>query len=109
MALATSVQTRVNVFRFNTDDSVSWEPEPPRRSMPADLAVAPGQWLWCFQCERAFRAADVTDQHGEVSCAYDDCAALPADFWKWESYRLFAGPVVEPEVGRTYPLASAAA
>lgn len=95
-------------YRFNSGEAIHWERETETSTLPADLAAAAAdQWLWCFDCERAFQMEDARDGT-EAHCPYIDCGALPASFWKWESYRSFSGASIFPVRNRLFPLAAAA-
>lgn len=108
MAATITRSVQQGVYRFNTGESIFWEREADRPTLPADLAAsAPDQWLWCFDCERAFQLEDARSEN-EAHCPYVDCGALPTSFWKWESYRSFSGARIVPSRDRLFPLAAAA-
>jgi len=108
MAATTTRTILLSTYRFNTGSEVIWEQEP-RRELPADIAAgSPEQWLWCFDCERAFQVRDAQRHGDEATCAYLDCAGLPDAFWKWESFRSFSGANVAPTLNQVFPLAAAA-
>lgn len=95
-------------YRFNTGEVILWERETDTSTLPAGLAAAaPDQWIWCFDCERAFQLEDAREGD-QAHCPYVDCAALPVSFWKWESYRSFSGAHMVPIRDRMFPLAAAA-
>ncbi len=107
--MTTATQTnQQGVYQFNSGETVYWEVDTERRTLPSDLdACAPDQWMWCFDCERAFQL-DEARSGAEAHCPYTDCAALPVSFWKWESYRSFSGARIVPTHDRPFPLAAAA-
>lgn len=79
---------------------------PTRTELPVFVeAAGHHEWLWCFDCERAFQVADVRNGANGHACAYHDCSGTPVDFWQWDAYRAFlgAGPDV-PELDYHYPL-----
>jgi len=61
-----------------------------------------GIWVWCLQCERAFKMKAV---NFKAVCGYEGCDGRRTDLWTWEAFRQLHPDYPEiPVEGVTYPL-----
>lgn len=89
--MTTMLRPTSHVFQVGADHRIEVEHVRATR-IPSHLeAAGPDVWLWCEDCERAFRLGDARTSEAGVSCAYSDCLS------RWTSGR---GRPTAPSWGR---------
>lgn len=50
--------------------------------------IKKGDWLWCFHCERVYKAGEYHETDDLQMCPYSGCdGSTVLDAWKWEGLR----------------------